>query len=474
MIVDWLIRGGSVVDGTGAPAYIADVAFRDGRLCAIGVDLECQAASTIDARGLTVAPGFIDSHTHDDTAVCSLDAIRPKLLQGVTSVIAGNCGIGAAPLTRPNPPPPLDLLDKRWFRFARYADFLAEVERVGPHLNVAYLVGHTALRAQVMPVLDRKASAGEAAQMSELLAEALQAGAIGASIGTYYPPAKAADADEIVAVCSPLDAKRHRLTVHLRDEGDAIMDALKEADEIAHRLNVPLVISHHKLFGVKNHGRSRETLKFIEEIAQTRSVCMDCYPYEASSTMLIPSLADQATKVLVAWSDPCPEFAGVDLDEVAIQLGCNRADAAQRLAPGGATYFSMDLADVKAILSHPLTIVASDGLPHDRNPHPRLWGTFPRAIGRLAREGWFPLEEAIRKITSFPAERFGLRERGQLKVGYHADIVVLAAETVIDTADYAHPRSPPRDIRHVFLNGQLKVDCGRIDAMPGGTVLKGW
>jgi len=473
MKTDWLIRGGMVVDGTGAPAYRADVALCGGRIVAIGTDISSESGQVLDATGLTVAPGFIDGHTHDDTAVCSLDAIRAKLLQGVTTVVAGNCGISAAPLTRPSPPAPLDLLDKRWPRFARFADFLAEVEHLGAHVNVAYLVGHTALRVQVMTDLERPASVVQARDMAGLLAEALQAGAIGVSTGLYYPPAQAADADEIVAVCQPLDPKRHRLTMHLRDEGDHVIDALQEATLIATRLDIPLVISHHKVAGQRNHGRSGETLAFIEAAARLRPVCMDCYPYEASSTMLLPRFAEAARRVLVAWSEPHPEFVGWDLDDVGKKLGCGRGEAARQLSPGGGTYFSMDNADVRAILSHPLTMVASDGLPHDRNPHPRLWGTFPRVLGRLARDGgWFSLETAVHKMSGLPAARFGLQDRGLLREGAHADLVVFSAGEVMDLADYDKPMRPSQGIFQVFVNGVLKVDHGRIDAMPNGKVLR--
>lgn len=474
MKVDWLIRGATVMDGTGAAGYVADVAIARDRIVRIGSEFECDAREVVDARGLALAPGFIDPHTHDDTAVCSLDAIRAKLLQGVTTVVVGNCGISAAPLTRDRVPPPLDLLDRRWFRFTRFADFLAEVERVGPHVNAAYLVGHTALRVQVMPELTRAASAAEAAHMAELLQEGLRAGAVGASIGTYYPPAQAADVEEIVAVCQPLDPARHRLAVHLRDEADAVMEALREADEIARRLRVPLVLSHHKVLGRRNHGRSAETLAYVEAVATGRAVCMDCYPYEASSTMLMPQNAESAERVLVSWSDPHPEFAGWDLDDVASRLGCSRGEAAQRLSPGGATYFLMDPADVRAILSHPLTMVASDGLPHDRNPHPRLWGTFPRVLGRLARDqGWFSMEMAVRKMTAMAAQRFGLHGRGVVREGAYADLVLFRADEVLDRADYASPMRPSQGIHKVFVNGVLKVDAGRIAAMPNGAVLRG-
>jgi N-acyl-D-amino-acid deacylase len=200
---------------------------------------------------------------------------------------------------------------------------------------------------------------------------------------------------------------------------------------------------------------------------------MDCYPYTASSTMLLAQNAAAAQKVLVSWSQPFPQFMGWDLDDVAAQLQCTRAEAAQRLSPGGATYFVMNAEDVRSILSHPLSMVGSDGLPHQSNPHPRLWGTFARVLGRLARdESWFSQEQAIRKMTTLPAERFGLNRRGRIQANWAADLVVFDHETIIDTADYQHPVRAPIGIRKVFINGHLKVSDGQVDSAPCGRVLR--
>jgi N-acyl-D-amino-acid deacylase len=472
-VLDLLIQGGTVIDGSGAPRFDADVAVQAGRIVAIGLPLELPARRRIDARGLVVAPGFIDCHTHDDTAVTAHDAIRPKLLQGVTTVIAGNCGLSAAPLTRHEVPPPLDILDRRGFGHADFGAFLDAVQAAGPYVNCGFLVGHTTLRVQTMKALDRPANEREIAAMRELLDAALAAGALGASIGTYYPPAAAADAYEIVAVCRPLRPDRHMLAVHLRDEGDHVLEAIDEALAIATQLGVPLVISHHKLAGVANHGRSRETLERLAGAARLQPVCLDCYPYEASSTMLSAANAEVASRVTVAWSQPYSEFAGRDLDEIAAELGIGRGAAARLASPGGGIYFTMDPRDVRAIASHPLAMIGSDGLPHDRHPHPRLWGTFPRLLGRLARdEGWFPLETAVHKATGLTAQRFGLHGRGRVAAGAAADLVLFDPLQLIDAATYEQPTLPPVGIATVIINGVAVVEAGEIAALPHGQVLR--
>jgi N-acyl-D-amino-acid deacylase len=472
-MIDLLIEGGTVVDGTGAPRVLADVAVEAGRIAAVGTGLGAEARQRIDARGQVVAPGFIDCHTHDDCAVTRLESIRPKLLQGVTTVIAGNCGLSAAPLTRNDPPPPLDLLDVRGFGHASFAGFLQAVEQAGPFVNCGFLVGHTTLRVQTMRDLNRAADDNEIAAMREMAKEALDAGALGVSLGTYYPPAAAATADEIVAVCRAMRPAHHVLASHIRDEGAKIVEAIDEALDIAGRLGVTLVISHHKLAGFANHGRSKETLPHIASAAKRGSVCMDCYPYDASSTVLLAKSASDARRVIVAWSAPHPEFSGRDLDEIAAGLGLDRQAAADVAAPGGAIYFSMDMADVRAIASHPLTMIGSDGLPHDRHPHPRLWGTFPRVIGRYARdEGWFPLEQAVHKMTGMTAQRFGLKDRGRIAPGMAADLTVFDPERILDAATYEKPDQPPLGIELVIVNGEIAVNRGEVAATPAGQVLR--
>lgn len=472
-MIDLLIEGGTVVDGSGAPRVLADVAVEAGRIMAVGTNLDVKARQRVDARGMVIAPGFIDCHTHDDCAVTRLDAIRPKLMQGVTTVIAGNCGLSAAPLTRAEVPPPLDLLDVREFGNASFAGFLRSVEDAGPYVNCGFLVGHTTLRVEAMHDLDRAAAAAEIAAMRELAREALDAGALGVSIGTYYPPAAAATADEIVAVCEAMRPAHHVLAAHLRDESDKILEAIDEALAIAGRLGVTLVISHHKLSGAANHGRSRQTLPHIAHAARRRSVCMDCYPYDASSTVLLAKSANDARRVIVAWSAPHPEFSGRDLDDIAAERGLDRYAAAELAAPGGGIYFSMDMADVRAIVSHPLAMIGSDGLPHDRHPHPRLWGTFPRVIGRYARdEGWFPLEQAVHKMTGMTAQRFGLTDRGRVAPGMAADLTVFDPLRILDVATYEKPNQPPLGIELVIVNGEIVVNRGEVAARPAGRVLR--
>ncbi len=470
---DLLIRNATLIDGTNSPRKRADVGVRGDRIAAVAPSLDGGAEITIDAGRRVLAPGFIDAHTHDDIAILEPALIAPKLLQGVTTVVTGNCGISAAPWSRPGrAPAPLDLLDRGAVPTGRFADYAQRVRSAPAQLNAALLVGLTTVRAQVMDDLSLPADARQIEAMQSLIAEALDAGARGVSIGTYYPPARASTADEIVAACAPMQPGRHVLTVHLRDEGDHVMEALEEAIQIATRLDVPLVLSHHKLLGTANHGRSRQTLERIDRYARLAPVCLDCYPYAASSTMLDAGKVALARRVQIAWSVPFPEHAGKDLDDIARNWHCSRAEAAERLSPGGAIYFAMDMADVRAILAHPLTMVGSDGLPHDQAPHPRLWGSFARVLGRLVREEqWLTLETAVHKMTQLPAQRFGLVDRGRIEVGAFADLVLFDPERVSERATYETPTEPPLGIDYVVVNGQIRVADGQLTGRGNGRIL---
>lgn len=470
---DLLIRNATLIDGTGAARTLADVGVRGDRIAAISPALAGRAEVTIDAGRRALAPGFIDAHTHDDAAVVDLDLIAPKLLQGVTTVVTGNCGISAAPWSRPGrAPAPLDLVDRSGLPTARFSDYAQCVREAPAQANVAMLVGLTTVRAQVMDDLSRAADAPQIEAMQTLVADALNAGARGVSIGPYYPPARAATTEEIIAACAPLQPGRHLLTVHLRDEGDHVMDALDEAMEIASRLRVPLVLSHHKLLGTANHGRSKQTLERVDRYARLAPVCLDCYPYAASSTMLDAAKVSLARRVQIAWSVPHPEHAGRDLDDIASDWHCSRAEAAERLSPGGGIYFAMDMADVRAILTHPLTMVGSDGLPHDKSPHPRLWGSFARVLGRLVREEqWLSLESAVHKMTQLPARNFGLADRGRIAVGAFADLVLFDPERVSERATYESPAAAPLGIDYVLVNGRIKVADGQLKEPANGYLL---
>jgi N-acyl-D-amino-acid deacylase len=470
-----LIRGGTVIDGTRAPRFEADVAIADGRIAAIGKLDDARADAEIDATRRIVAPGFIDAHTHDDRLLLSAPDMAPKASQGVTTVVAGNCGISLAPAPEGmKPVPPLDLLDAEggWYRFRRFADYVEALRAQPAATNAALLVGHSTLRVQTMARLDRPANAREVARMRELADAALAAGAIGVSTGLWYEPASAATTEEVIEVCRPLAARNGLYCTHMRDEGDRVMESLEETFRIGRELGVPVVVSHHKVMGKANHGRSKETLPLIEARMRAQAIGLDCYPYCAASTILTASRVKIATRVLVTWSTPHPELAGMDLAEIEGKLGLSTDAAIARLLPAGAVYFAMDEADVQRILGFETTMIGSDGLPHDAAPHPRLWGTFARVLGHYSRGlNLFPLETAVYKMTGLTARTFGLRDRGVLKKGCAADITVFDAGTVDEAATFARPIQPAKGIDCVIVNGAIVWREGKSTGARPGQVL---
>lgn len=459
---DLAIVGGTVIDGTGAVRQRADVFIDRGRVVALGSGEWGYAPDvTIDATGQVVTPGFIDVHSHDDRAVFVPGQILPKLSQGVTTVVTGNCGISIAPYQRGDTPPPTDLVieqagapgARRFATFAQYMQALADTPLM---VNVAPLVGHTSLRLQAMQAIDREADETEIRLMRQGVEEAMQAGAWGLSSGVFYPPARAATTRELIEVGRPLTAARGHYVTHLRDEANHVLESMAEAFAIGRALDVHVVLSHHKVVGVCNHGRSSETLSAIVEAAKSQPVALDCYPYHASSTVLRPEFLYRARRTRVTWSTPCPQMAGRMLDEIATEWGVTQEEAAARLVPAGAIYYAMDEADVQRILAFEPTMIGSDGIPHDAFPHPRLWGTFPRVLGHYARDlKLFALETAVHKMTGRPAKTFRLPDRGVLAPGQWADVVVFDPATVADLATFDDPTRPSVGISHVLVNGQV-------------------
>jgi N-acyl-D-amino-acid deacylase len=454
---DLVLRGGRVLDGMGAPAVEADVAIAGDRIAAIGRIAPGAGRHEEDARGKVVAPGFIDVHTHDDRALLATD-MSAKASQGVTTVIVGNCGISLAPLVpERSPPPPLDLMgDVAAYKYARFADYLQDLDDNTPAINAACLIGHSTLRVGCMREVDRPATASEIAAMRERLSEGLEAGAIGLSSGLYYAPAAKAPAAELQALAAVLRPAGAVYTTHMRDETDHVMDSLDETFATAKAAGVPVVVSHHKVVGRKNFGRTAETLPRIAQAMGEQSVGLDAYPYIASSTVLRPQLIPIAMRIMVTWSKSHPDQAGRDLAAIAADWKVSQEEAAQRLQPAGGIYWTMNEDDVRRVLAFEHTMIGSDGLPHDGHPHPRLWGTFPRVLGHYCRdEKLFPLEQAVRKMTGLSAARFGLAQRGVLKPGAYADITVFDAARVIDRATFEQPKTPAAGIDLVLVNGQI-------------------
>jgi N-acyl-D-amino-acid deacylase len=471
---DLVIRGARLIDGTGGPSVRGDIAVSDDRIAALGDLAQVKGAVEVEAGGRAVAPGFIDVHTHDDRALLVDPPMTCKVSQGVTTVVAGNCGVSLAPLGLDRrPPPPLDLVcaagDGFYDDFGRYLDAL---DGAPAAVNALCQVGHAALRVGAMDDLERPASGAEIKTMRGRLERALEAGAIGLSTGLYYAPAVAAPAGEVIELAKAVAAAGGIHSTHMRDEGDRIVDSLEETFAIGREAGVPVVISHHKCAGQANHGRSAETLALIDAARRTQRIGLDAYPYVAGSTTLESDRLMGASKVIVTWSKPRPEAAGRDLAEIAAELGCGLEAAAEALAPAGGIFFMMDEADVRRILAYPGTMIGSDGLPHDEFPHPRLWGTFPRVLGHYAREvGLFSLEQAVHKMTGLPARRFGLAERGVLRSGAMADLVLFDPETVADTATFEQPKSPSRGIDLVVVNGRaVWRDGAATGARPGRAI----
>lgn len=473
---DTLLTGACLIDGTGTDAYEADLAIKGDRIAAIGDLKNVRAAQEMDVTDLCVAPGFIDTHTHDDQACMSVTHMEPKISQGVTTVVVGNCGVSLAPLDQLSTvPEPINLLgspsDFKYKNFRSYFDVVASSK---PCTNVIALIGHSSLRVAVVRDIDRLAQPGEIDTMVQMVDDAMKAGAGGLSSGVFYPIGSAADNSEIVPLVRKAAEYGGIYASHMRNEHEGVLDAMQEVFDAARLGGAPLLISHHKCAGKINWGRSRETIELLDSVRTSQDVSVDIYPYEAASSVLNPELVEEGTPVLITWSTPHPELSGMYLSDIARDWDCSERDAASKICPAGACYFFMSEDDIENIMQHPCAMIGSDGLPMDDHPHPRLWGTFPRVIRRYAiQRGLFSIEEAIRKMTSLPANRFGLRSRGRLKQGFYADLVVFDPKTVADGATYENPKQTAAGINMVFVNGHLSWN-GRSSVASGfGRLLRG-
>jgi N-acyl-D-amino-acid deacylase len=451
---DLIFRNATLYDGSGADPVPGDVAVSNGKIAAIGALASMAADKEIDAKGKALSPGFIDVHTHDDRYVLEQPSVPAKASQGVTSVVIGNCGFSMAPYTRPG-------IDKHdWFvnsedtKFLTIEAFHARLRKTPPALNVATLVGHNTLRMNCVAEIDKPASDKQIAAMQGQMREAMAAGATGMSSGLFYPPGRAAPASEVAAVASAMDGKGI-YTAHIRDERESVLDSIEEAAAIAREARVKLILSHHKTAGRTNFGRTRETLPLIEKLQARQPMGLDVYPYTASSTILLPDYVESADRVTITWCRGRPEFSGRDIDEVARELGLKtRKEVVAAVSPAGAIYFQMDEADVQRVLSYPRAMVGSDGLPWDSIPHPRLWGTFPRVLGHYARDiKLLKMQDAIHRMTGLPASEFGFENRGLIKEGYSADLVLFDPATIIDTSTFEKPEQAAVGIEMVVNNG---------------------
>ncbi|MCP4878143.1 MAG: D-aminoacylase [Gammaproteobacteria bacterium] len=467
---DLVFSGARVIDGQGSASRFIDVVVDRERIVDLGDCRHWQADTIIDASGLALAPGFIDSHTHDDLAIFKSPDVEFKISQGVTTVIAGNCGLSLAPLIPADTmPAPFPLLgEPQEFCFPTVKDYRAALSRNPAAVNLALLAGHSSLRLGSMPDrLEHTADTDALQQMQQDLRLALQQGCIGLSTGLDYPPAASASTDEVIQLASVLpEFKNSVFATHMRDEGDRVLEAIEETLVIGKRAQVPVIISHHKCAGPNNYGRSRQTLELIDQArSENQPVSFDVYPYIASSTSLLPRFIENCEAVMVAESKPHPECNGKILEQIAADWKCSPEQACERLYPASAIYFQMDESDLQRIMAHPGAMIGSDGIASMQTPHPRLWGTFPRVLGHYVRQKkLFDLETAVHKMTGLTASRFGLENRGSIEIGNYADLVLFDPQTIIDRASFENPTQISDGIVSVWVNGKL----GWHENLPGG------
>ncbi|WP_249204979.1 D-aminoacylase [Achromobacter sp. Marseille-Q0513] len=469
-----MFRRATLVDGTGASRRRADVAVAGGRIVAVGELDGWRADRIIEADGRVLAPGFIDTHTHDDGYLLVHPDMKPKVSQGITTVVTGNCGISVAPLVHADPPQPLDLMGPpALFRFETFGAWLDALRSQPANVNVVPLVGHSTLRVRAMRDVSGAATPQEIDAMRREVELALRAGAFGVSTGTFYPPAAAASEAEIIAVCEPLKRLGGIYSTHLRDETDDIVASIEEALRVGRALDCMVVFSHHKVAGKRNFGRSEQTLGILAEAARSQPLCLDCHPYPATSTMLRLDRVSQSSRTMITWSKGYPEAGGRDFHELMATLGLDEAGLLEKLKPAAAIYFVMDPGDVERIARHPLTLFGSDGLPFDPRPHPRQWGTFPHILAKMVREsGLMTLEQAIHKMTGQAAQQYGLQDRGRIETGCHADLVLFDPDRIQDRATFEDPIQVSEGIEGVWLNGSQTWDGRQTLSARTGQVLR--
>ena len=486
--VDCIIREAAIYDGSGAPPATADVAIEGDRIAAVGA-VAGSARETLDGRGLALAPGFIDVHTHDDFAALVHQGMAFKLTGGVTTCVVGNCGFGAAPhaaaaVMAKTLHPNLSLPE-----WQGYAGYMRRLEAHPPGVNIGVLVGHGTARLAAMRLENRAPAPAEMAAMKAILAEGLEAGALGLSSGLVYDPGRFAATEELVELASLMRGTGALYATHMRDESTGLLDSVREAIAIGSRAGVPVQISHHKASGRTAWGLVRESLKLIEE-AQRRgqNVHADQYPYTAGSTILSAVYRDGRLRgaigdlgpedVVIASTASHPDWEGRSLAQLGAAMHCTPEQAAERVlaADAGVTVIlhAMSEEDVRTVMRHPSTMIGSDGIPTlEGKPHPRLYGTFARVLGRYAREEkLFSMAEAVHRMTGFAAAKFGLRDRGAIRVGACADLVLFDPATIIDRGTFEDPKRAPEGIRCVFVNGVKAVDAGRITGQRAGRVLR--
>jgi N-acyl-D-aspartate/D-glutamate deacylase len=526
---DILIKGAKVVDGTGELAWYGDVAIKNGRFVSIDPRIEGVAKHEIMANGLTLAPGFIDLHTHSDVILLTEPQTDIKLRQGVTLDVIGNCGVSLAPLNQRSSEAVIEYTRGLTFPDAPPADWLTfdefgnRLERPGLAMDTASMIGHGSLRAAVIGLHDTAPTSAQMSEMKNMLAQAMDEGALGFSTGLVLIPGCYADTNELIELSSVVAEKDGIHVSHVRNEAQYVLSAVDELIQISRNSKVPVHVSHMKVSGMKNWPLADRLVEMLESArAEGVDITCDVYPYQAlCMSMLallppwvreggipeiIPRLKDpverdriisQLKEGLPGWEN-IYENSGWDKITVAMvqsaeqksmegktvaQLADEKSQDPFKFAldllateNGAVRMFAETMSEENLIrfLSLPFTMIGSDGNPTGSKPHPRVYGTFPRVLRRYVRElGSLTLEEAIKKMTWLPAQRLGLRDLGAIKTGFRANAVLFDSETFADRATYENPRQFPQGLAAVIVNGEMVIDgSDYTGARPGEFIRK--
>ena len=532
MLLDIILKNGFVVDGAGNPKFRADVGVMDGKIVKIGGLGSSKADRVIDAKGLVVSPGFIDVHTHSDFELLANPRAESKIRQGVTTEVVGNCGMSAAPLRGEYASKTAKSIRDKYgltLDWSSFKEYFNRLEKQGVAVNIVSLVGHGNIRECVMDLENRPPTKEEMKEMKALVAQAMEEGAFGLSTGLVYPPGRFADTIELIELSKVVAKYGGIYASHIRGERETLIEATREAIEIGEKAGVPVEISHHPA-KIGAWGKSKETLKMIED-ARARGVDVTCdlHTYSAGQTWLMALLPPWAQeggpkKIIETLSDPearerikqdmveekfpgpgpcglvkrgmwnklmltyCEknkDLIGKNFAEIAKIRGVDPFDAVfdiliEEETAGMIVGFYYGVEDIRRVLEHPASMIGSDGyalapygiLGKGKN-HPRSYGTFPMVLARYVRERKvLTLEEAVRKMTSLPAQKLGLRDRGLLREGMWADIVMFDSNRVLDKATYDEPYQYPEGIENVLVDGQVVIEESVHTGTLSGKVLR--
>ena len=478
---DLAIRGALIEDGSGRQSVVADIAVDGGHIAATGT--VGAARAEIDAEGMVAAPGFVDAHTHDDMELHSHPDNSSKLRQGVTTVICGSCGFSAFPHMPGQRSPDFLSVDGRWRTYREYQEV---VTGHGIGTNAAAFVGHNTVQRLLLGIDSTEPSARALSRVCDNIRRAMDDGALGISTGLIYRPGRNTSTEALSRIVATVADYGGMHSTHVRDESDGLLDAIAEVASVSRETGAALQISHLKVIGERNWGSLGAALDEIDRFrAEGIDIGFDVYPYIAGSgplaTYFPPDDIDvaRARLVQIIRCDDYPHFEGRRLPDIAREEGISLRDLTRRLvtAPNAGetlcNIFEIHEDDMLEALSHPVAMVGSDGIPQQEGvPHPRLQGTFPRVLGYYTRDrAVLSQSAAIKKMTSVPATRYGLRDRGLLRPGFAADVVVFDPTTIADCGTYTS-RADPNGIRHVLVNGQQALLDGELTGVRAGQILR--